>query len=616
MAVFSGLAALTVAALSLIFPPRPWWPMAFVALLPWTVAVCRVHRAWVVHWGSFLAGWAFFLINLAWLYPVTDLGFVALAFYLALYWTLAAWALRTGRRMGLSVAWTLPIVWVATEYLRGWVMTGFPWLFIAHSFYQWPMLIQIADFSGAFGVSFLVLFVCGALAEWVLVFWKSAHEPPRRRQAVAASAAAAAALAGALAYGNFRINESKFEDGPRVAVLQDDFTIVNHPPYSAPNEFILARYFALAAAAAAAEPRPDLIAFPETTWGAVQNRSFLDVPFQAIDDVSAFAHAFGKICDRLTSLLAQGDYARINEQLTAWEVRAREVAGNPKYHDLWAPYVDFPRLPERGPATALVLGAMAIEVFPGAVYPRHKRFNSAFFYHADGRQDSLRYDKMHLVPFGEIVPFRQTKILGFDLHWLYTWLNKLSPLGDNGQREYSLWAGETPVVFSIQAGSRTYRFGTPICYEDVVSRLVRRFVWDGPNRRADFLVNVSNDGWFMHSEELPQHLAAAVFRAVENRVSIARSVNTGMSGFIDPVGRIQGIVSKDGRIDGPGVIGYSIRTVKIDRRASLYGRVGDAFAVGCVLITTVLWIGAIVTRWIMAIRERVRRWLSPKESNA
>ncbi|GMU80133.1 MAG: hypothetical protein AMXMBFR47_00040 [Planctomycetota bacterium] len=613
IAVFGALTGLSVAAMSTIFPPHPWWPLAFVGLLPWTIGVCRVHRAWVVHWGSFLGGWVFFLINLAWLYPVTDLGFVALAFYLAIYWTLAAWALRTGRRIGLSVAWTLPVVWVATEYLRGWVMTGFPWLFVGHAFYEWPMLIQIADFAGAFGVSALALLVCGALAEWGLVFWKSTHEPPRRRQAMAGTAAAAAAIAGALLYGKMRIDSAVFEEGPRIAVLQDDFVLSSSPPYSAPNQFILARYFALAAQAARAEPTPDLIVFPETPWGAVQNRGFLDVPFQAVDDVAASAHSYGKTCHNLSSALAIGDYGLINQQIARMEIQMREYAAqNPLYAD----YREFPRLPASGPSVPLLLGAMSIDVFPSAVYPKHKKFNSAFFYHADGRQDERRYDKMHLVPFGEFVPFRQMNVLGFDLHWLYTWLNKLSPFSFNGRTEYSLWAGTTPVVFPLEHAGRMLHFGVPICYEDVVPRMVRKFVWDGANRRADFLVNISNDGWFQHSDELAQHMAAGVFRAIENRVGIARSVNTGMSGFIDPVGRMYSLVNDRGRIDGPGIIGYSIDTIRLDRRSSVYGRVGDAFAVACVLATTALWIGAIVTRWILATRDRIVRWLSPKETSA
>src|SRR5574337_1634576 len=70
------LNGLTVAALYWIFPPRELWLLAFVALVPWALAVCRVTRPWLIYWGTFLFGWLFFLVSLRWMMPVTGLGFV------------------------------------------------------------------------------------------------------------------------------------------------------------------------------------------------------------------------------------------------------------------------------------------------------------------------------------------------------------------------------------------------------------------------------------------------------------------------------------------------------------------------------------------------------------
>ena len=98
------LFGLSAVALCWLFPPDGWWPLAFVGLVPSTVACCRSHRAWLVHWLSFFVGWGFFLVSLRWLMPVPGLGYAALALYLAFYWTLAAWAIRTGRRHGIAPA--------------------------------------------------------------------------------------------------------------------------------------------------------------------------------------------------------------------------------------------------------------------------------------------------------------------------------------------------------------------------------------------------------------------------------------------------------------------------------------------------------------------------------
>jgi apolipoprotein N-acyltransferase len=126
----------------------------------------------------------------------------------------------------------------------------------------------------------------------------------------------------------------------------------------------------------------------------------------------------------------------------------------------------------------------------------------------------------------------------------------------------------------------------------------RRFVI-GPDgkKRVDFLLNISNDGWFLHSNELPQHLAICVFRAVENRVGIARAVNTGISGFIDADGRIHDLVADvRGRYHGPGVDGYSVSNVEVDARRSLYSRIGDVFAVLCCVLWGLAYLDYLVAR--------------------
>ncbi|RMF74472.1 MAG: hypothetical protein D6744_14470, partial [Planctomycetota bacterium] len=266
---FFLLGAIAVALLSTIQPPMGWWPLALFALTPWAVAICRTQRAWLVYWGSFLLAWAYFLINLAWLGPVTGLGFVALAFYLAMYWPLAAWAIRTARRAGIEPAWSLPVVWIACEYLRGVMFTGFPWLFLSHAFYKFTTLIQISDITGAWGVSFVVALVNGMFAQLGLRWWRGGD----RRAGVAAAlipiGVTLLVLVAVLWYGKMRLDESDFQNGPRVAVVQEDFPLTSTPPYSEHPYVVLARYLKMAAAAAA--EKPDLLVLPETAWQGYQN---------------------------------------------------------------------------------------------------------------------------------------------------------------------------------------------------------------------------------------------------------------------------------------------------------------------------------------------------------
>lgn len=613
-------ATLTVALLSYVFPPNSWWPLGFVALAPWTIATLCVHRAWIVHWGNLIAGWVFFLINLTWLSPVTGPGFVALAAYLAVYWVLTGWAIRTGRRVRLPAVLTLPITWVACEYLRGWVMSGFPWLFIAHGFYQQSLLTQISDITGAYGVSFVAALVSGVIADlWLM---RGGGRPRLHWRGAALESAAAVIVVGVVtAYGAYRIGEApEWEQGPRVAVTQEDYVILNTPPFQDPPEVILPHYLALGAQAAAAD-KPDLIVFPESAWSTVQNIEFLRAERNRLDAEFWGLQRRGRDSHTAVASLAQGDYAAANRIIERYENTIRyNLKSRPELNLPWS----LPRLPnDGGPPAHVLVGATSYEVLPDNSYPRFYRYNSALYYLPDGSQLRRRYDKVHLVPLGEYVPFRNAELWGVNLHPVYRWLNDLSPLSMGGTQEYTLTPGAEFTRFELPVGERTYAFGVPICYEDVMPYVARRFVWDGEAKRADFLVNISNDGWFLHSAELEQHLAICTFRAIENRVSVARSVNTGISAFINPIGQVfhpesAAFVDETGRFCipdgaagrmlGPGVKGYAVAAMPLDRRVTLYSQYGDVFAGACLALTCLLWLGAIINRWIQGMTRWFQRW--------
>ena len=134
-----------------------------------------------------------------------------------------------------------------------------------------------------------------------------------------------------------------------------------------------------------------------------------------------------------------------------------------------------------------------------------------------------------------------------------------------------------------------------ICFEDTIPHVIRESFTD-PDAAAhpDVLLNLSNDGWFHGSSELDMHLAMGVFRAVENRVPLARAVNTGLSALVDGNGEIREFLAKECK----GVLSV---TVPLDRRTSYYSRWGDWLGLTCLAIS----IGLVPIAGLWTRKERV-----------
>lgn len=177
--------------------------------------------------------------------------------------------------------------------------------------------------------------------------------------------------------------------------------------------------------------------------------------------------------------------------------------------------------------------------------------NSAFMLSPQGEIAS-RYDKIHLVPFGEFVPLRRFFPNLPKMNW--------------GPGDFS--PGQELTVFSMPQAN----FSTVICYEAIFPGLVRKFVARG----ANFLVNITNDGWFGRTSMPYQHQAMAVLRAVENRVFLLRSANTGISSIVDWTGR----VVKQTDIYARGFLAGSFHLAD---GGAIYTRYGDLFAYICAL---------------------------------
>ena len=180
-----------------------------------------------------------------------------------------------------------------------------------------------------------------------------------------------------------------------------------------------------------------------------------------------------------------------------------------------------------------------------------------------------RYDKIHCVPWGEYVPLRS----------YFPWMQVFSPY----KHDYSMNCGELRTRFVLPMDSgKTFRFGVVICYEDSDPLMARSYaVADGAEPPVDFLVNITNDGWFDGTEEHEQHLAISRFRAIEARRSLIRSVNMGISAVIDGNGRVIALPGPSWHESKKMATAFAA-TVPIDSRTSVYANVGDAFPRICV----------------------------------
>src|SRR5262249_4755387 len=157
-----------------------------------------------------------------------------------------------------------PTLWVGLEFVRAYVLTGFPWYYLAHSQHGVLPVIQIADFAGALGLSFVIAAVN---ATWVDLLalgraWARRRQPP---QVLLVSMTVPAILvAFTIGYGTYRLASAQFRPGPRLALIQSN--MVQGYKMKAEHAEILAVYQQLIARAAAAAPRPELIVWPETAY--------------------------------------------------------------------------------------------------------------------------------------------------------------------------------------------------------------------------------------------------------------------------------------------------------------------------------------------------------------
>jgi len=490
------LSLLSGVLLILSFPNFDLEFLAWIAFVPLLYAIDGKTRLQAFALG-FLTGLVSYLGILYWIIVavhtygnipllISALILLLLVGYLSLFTgTFAFLTRRVPLSSGIQTILFFPILWSALEYLRSFFLTGFPWANVGYSQHLNLPFIQMADFTGPYGLSFVILLVNSTLF-WTLRQWIDRTFPVREVLITLL------VLLVSMIYGYLKMDRvgqyMLQQPSLKVALTQGniDQSIKWDESFQKETLKIYERL-----SLKAAEQRPDLIIWPETA-----------TPF-------------------------------FFQQAT-------------EFHPMLL------NIPHKTNAF-LLFGSPSFKIEKGKV----SHYNSAYLA-SPSKEIVGRYDKIHLVPYGEYVP-----------------LGEIIPLGSLGEGIGNFKSGKEIYNFSLAQG----KFGVVICFEIIFPDLCRRFVKDG----AHFLVTITNDAWFGRTSAPEQHFAMAVFRAVENRVFIARAANTGVTGFIDPRGKVM----RRGEIFTEEAM---TETIRLSKKKTFYTLYGDVFAWVCSGLS-LLWLG-------------------------
>lgn len=480
------LAVISAFLLVLAYPKFNLEFLAWIALVPLFFAIQNQNaiRRFTI---GYIFGTFFFYTILRWLGNVTIPGTIFLVSLVSL--CPAIFCLLYNIRRPLYAILFVPSAWVFTEYLRTHFCTGFPWALLGYSQSFNVPIIQIADITGVFGVSFLVVLLNFGI-------YLMLKKEPKRFYILFFIFIL---FVSVLAYAHRKSSRIYLTQRLKVAVIQGNIPqeVKWDPHY---RKFILDKYKTLTKRSLDEKPR--LVIWPETSVPG-----YLD---------------------------EEGD---LKKEIT-------DLAGSGKV------YLLVGTLREKGT----------------------KVFNSATLISDEGKIIE-NYDKIHLVPFGEFIPF------GKLLFRMRDFIDK--PIGDFDRgRDYKVFNFRVTDVMhqpdNIRKTTEFHHFSALICFEDIFPGLCRIFVKNG----AKFLVNITNDAWFEKSAAPYQHLQCSIFRAVENRVPVVRAANTGVSCIISQKGKITEIVRTDG--NETFVDGYVTGYIQPGFRKTFYTRFGDVFCFICI----------------------------------
>ena len=477
----------------LSFPKADLGFLIWIALVPLLYAIRDADLPGAFRTG-FVAGLAYNVGLVYWIvFVVVRYGqlplyagvsvMLLLVMYLSLYPALFCVGVVYFKRRGMRMVLMAPLLWTSLEYLKAHLFSGFPWEDLAYSQHGYLSLIQIADITGPYGITFLIVLLNCVFYDCMIGLSPSPGE--KRKLPLPEIIAGVALILLVFGYGMYRIDTLKGAeeglDSIHVLLVQGniDQSVKWNPQFQAETMDIYRQL-----STDASRRNVSLIVWPETA-----------APFY----------------------------------FQNYDERSRGVINVARQEGAW-----------------LLFGSPSYER-EGKNISFH---NSAYLLSPDGSV-SGRYDKVHLVPFGEYVPLR--RILFF-IDKLVVGAGDFRP-GDE--------------IAPLAMGSD--KIGTLICYEGIFPEISREYRRKG----AGLLVNITNDAWYGNTSAPYQHLTMAIFRAIENRIYMIRAANTGISAIVNTAGEI---VLRTGLFERKVLSGM----VKFTHHRTLYSRYGNIFACFCI----------------------------------
>ena len=474
---------------------------------------------------GYLCGCLWYLGNCYWIYqtmylygglapPIAAAILLLFCLYLGLYHALFALLFVQLRRSRLGVQGALllsPYLWVAVELARARI-TGFPWDLLGIAQVDNAWLTRLAPYTGAYGLSFVVAAIN---ALWLVPVGVREQRSTRPALTLATMSIVAVSLISV----HRNVAAGHIPTSSTATLVQENLGVGTESKSNFETNTQMLDAFS------------DLSLYPP------EDRCLGIPELPSTQCLQFVANSTGSTRDMVPS------------NLIAWpESPSGFRSDDPELRKRLAQLA-------RSAGAPLVIGSLGI--VPDATVERGLReYDSANFITADGISTG-RYDKIHLVPWGEYVPFKH----------LFSFADRLTAgVGDMDR-------GIDRTVFTASG----HRIGVFICYESIFGDEVRLFVRNG----AEVLVNLSDDGWYGDTSAAWEHLNMVRMRAIENRRWVLRSTNTGVTAVIDPYGRVTASAPRHLRTALHAGFNY-------ERETTFYTRHGDLFAYACALVTAVV----------------------------